>query len=320
MKHKKWILCAAAGLLLLTTASCQKSDTENQQPNVITVAMSLPETAPEWDTLAAYQRLTEDFQTLYPDCGIALKLYADGLPIPEGSDLTFQEEQPDINQKISGYKKIIAQHFIDYYQSEPAQNILTALSEKGSAPKPERPPAVQKHNISETVPIPMKVPDCAELSISEARTALENAGLICMAVYLSAEDKPLDMVISQSPPAGSTVFQGSQVWLNVSVGSANAVISTGGWSGNPLPSFHLESDSETESLTEPETEPLTEAQETAPPPPPEPELVEPDPVPPEPQEQAADPVIETPPETESESESFSESDFADAPEIAPFAF
>ena len=312
MKHKKWILCAVAGLLLITIASCQKSDTQSQQSNVITVAMSLPETAPEWDTLAAYERLTEEFQALYPDFGIALKLYADGLPIPEGSDLTFKDEQPDINPKISKNKKDIAALWIAYYQSETAQEILTALSEKGSAPKSVRPPAVQTHNISETVPIPMKVPDCAEMSISDAKAVIENAGLICMAVYLSTEEKPLDMVISQSPPAGSTVFQGSQVWLYVSVGSANAVISTGGWSGNPLPSFNLESDSETES----QTEPLTEAEQTAPPP--EPELVEPDPVPPEPQEQAADPIIEPPPEIESESES--ESDFADAPEVAPFDF
>ena len=318
MKHKKWILCAVAGLLLITIASCQKSDTQSQQSNVITVAMSLPETAPEWDTLAAYERLTEEFQALYPDFGIALKLYADGLPIPESSDLTFKDEQPDINPKISKNKKDIAALWIAYYQSETAQEILTALSKKGSAPKSVRPPAVQKYNISETVPVPMKVPDCSELSISEARAVIENAGLICMAVYLSTEEKPLDMVVSQNPPAGATVFEGSQVWLTVSVGSANAVISTGGWSGNPLPSFttepETESQTESETVTEPETEPLTEPEETAPPPP-EPEIIEPDPVsPPEPEEQVIDPIIETLPETESESDL----DYADAPEVAPF--
>ena len=310
MKHKKKILCTVlTGLLLITVASCHKSETENQQPDVITVAMSLPEIAPEWNTLAAYQRLTEEFQTLYPDFGIALKLYADGLPIPEDSDLTFQDEQPVVNQKISKHKKEIAKLWTEYYQSETAQEILTALSEKGSEQN-NRPPAVQKNNISETVPVPMKVPDCTELSISDARTVLENAGLICMAVYLSTEEKPLDMVISQSPPAGATVFRGSQVWLSVSVGSANAVISTGGWSGNPLPSFQAEPEAESQ------TELFTQPQETAPSPPepqPEPEIVEPDPVPPpEPEEQVIDPIIETLPETEANL------DYADAPEVAPF--
>ncbi len=310
MKRKKKMLCAAlTGLFLITAVSCHKSETETQQPNVITVAMSLPETAPEWNTLAAYERLTEEFQARYPDFGIALKLYADGLPIPEDSDLTFQDEEPAVNQKISKNKKEIAKLWIEYYQSETAQEILTTLSEKDSEPN-SRPPAVQKHNSSGTVPIPMKVPDCTEMSISDARTVMENAGLICMAVYLSTEEKPLDMVISQSPPAGATVFQGSQVWLSVSVGSANAVLSTGGWSGNPLPSFH------TEPETEVPTELFTSPQETAPPPPepqPEPEIVEPDPVPPpEPEEQVIDPIIETLPETEANI------DYADAPEVAPF--
>lgn len=43
---------------------------------------------------------------------------------------------------------------------------------------------------------------------------------------------------------------GSQVWLTASTGSSSYVISTGGWSGNPFPSFTSEPEAESESSEE----------------------------------------------------------------------
>ena len=135
-----------------------------------------------------------------------------------------------------------------------------------------------------------------------------------MIIYTASGDYPLDTVISQDIPADSSAAKGSRVWLTASTGSASYVISTGGWSGNPLPSFNTESETESEILTEE----ITDLLETAPElpeveiPEPEPELIET--MPPEiiPEFPETDPAIETvPPEPEIPA-------YEDAPETAPF--
>jgi len=164
--------------------------------------------------------------------------------------------------------------------------------------------------------VTVHVPECAGQNTSDARKLLEDAGLTCMVIYTPSSDYPLDYVISQNEAPGSSVALGSQVWLTASVGSSSYVISTGGWSGNPLPSF----------TSEPETEPPTEAPETLP----EdimtdiyedaPEIIEPEPEIPEididyetapviiePEIIDTDPIIETTPDG-----------YQDAPETAPF--
>ncbi len=102
------------------------------------------------------------------------------------------------------------------------------------------------------------VPDCTGRTSSEARKLLEDAGLTCMIIYTASENDPLDYIISQDQPADSSVSIGSQIWLTASVGASSYVISTGGWSGNPLPSFT------TEPPTDPPTEPPTELPTTIP--------------------------------------------------------
>ncbi len=92
------------------------------------------------------------------------------------------------------------------------------------------------------------VPDCTGKSAAEARQLLETAGFVCMITYTPSGTIPLDTIMSQNQPADSSVPQGSQIWLTASAGDSSYVISTGGWSGNPLPSFN----------TEPETEPPPE--------------------------------------------------------------
>ena len=158
------------------------------------------------------------------------------------------------------------------------------------------------------------VPDCTGQNTADARKLLESAGFVCMIIYTASGDYPLDTVISQDIPADSSAAKGSRVWLTASTGSASYVISTGGWSGNPLPSFNTESETESEILTEE----ITDLLETAPElpeveiPEPEPELIET--MPPEiiPEFPETDPAIETvPPEPEIPA-------YEDAPETAPF--
>ena len=164
------------------------------------------------------------------------------------------------------------------------------------------------------------MPDCAGKNISEARKLLEDAGLTCMIIYIPSEEAPLDIILSQNIAPDTSVAKGSKIWLTASVGTASHVISTGGWSGNPLPSFSSESETESEISISPE-ELVTDIYETAPeiiPEPEQPEFIET--APPEMPEifEVPDPVIETaPPEIMTESESALQ-DYQEAPETAPF--
>ncbi|MBE6877011.1 MAG: PASTA domain-containing protein [Ruminococcus sp.] len=161
--------------------------------------------------------------------------------------------------------------------------------------------------------ITVHVPDCTGQTVSEARKLLEDAGLVCMVIYTASGDYPLDSVISQDTPADLSVAKGSRVWLTASVGSSSYVISTGGWSGNPLPSFNTSSESETESLP---AEELADLFETAPviidPEEPLPEELPPEFVPELPTDE---PLTEAVPETEPPA---SAPEYEEAPETAPF--
>lgn len=141
------------------------------------------------------------------------------------------------------------------------------------------------------------VPDCVNQNAETARSMLEEAGFYCVITYVSSNDYALDVILSQSAEAGSKLAVGSQVKLTASVGTDSYVISTGGWSGNPLPTFTTET--EPESQTEPEAELLPEtAPEIIEPQEPEPEIM-PDVLPPD-----------TMPEISQE--------YQDAPQTAPF--
>jgi len=159
--------------------------------------------------------------------------------------------------------------------------------------------------------ITVHVPDCSGKNVSEARKLLEDAGLTCMLVYIPSQSAPLDTVISQDIPPDTSIAKGSKIWLTASVGKPSYVISTGGWSGNPLPSFNTEPETESESDFSPE-EPVTDLYETAPEIIPElPENIET--APPEMPE-----IFNIPePETEFLTESASQ-EYQEAPETAPF--
>ncbi|MBR0485969.1 MAG: PASTA domain-containing protein [Oscillospiraceae bacterium] len=157
--------------------------------------------------------------------------------------------------------------------------------------------------------VTVHVPDCSGKTVSEARKLLEDAGLVCMVVYTASGDYPLDAVISQDTPADLSVAKGSRVWLTASVGASSYVISTGGWSGNPLPSFNISSESETELLPDEE---LADLFDTAPEiiDPEEPEILPPEFVPELPTDEPLTEPVPEQPEIVPE--------YVEAPETAPF--
>lgn len=97
----------------------------------------------------------------------------------------------------------------------------------------------------------VRVPDVVHLNADSARQTLNAANLQCVICYVSNSEWEMDAVLTQNTAAGSLVPIGSQVWLEVSIGSGSVVESTGGWSGNPLPEFNTEATTEaTEETTE----------------------------------------------------------------------
>lgn len=162
--------------------------------------------------------------------------------------------------------------------------------------------------------VTVHVPDCTGQTVSGARKLLEDTGLVCMVIYTASGDYPLDYVMSQDTPPDLSVAKGSRVWLTASVGSPSYVISTGGWSGNPLPSFNTSSESETESRPDEE---LADLFDTAP------VIIDPEePVPEEgippefvPELPTDEPLTEAVPETEPPA---SAPEYEEAPETAPF--
>lgn len=134
-----------------------------------------------------------------------------------------------------------------------------------------------------------RVPNVVLMNASAARDVLVAAGLKCILCYVS-DTHVIDCVLSQSVREGSLVAVGTEVWLNVSVGSASHVVSTGGWSGGELPSFGTEENTEAPEETQPE--------ETIPELPVFTDPIQPDPVPPPtapPVEPTAPPVVHTDP-------------------------
>lgn len=107
-----------------------------------------------------------------------------------------------------------------------------------------------------------RVADVRMLNAASARSQLEAAGLKAVMCYVSDSAHGMDYVLSQSVPAGTMVPVGSEIWLNVSIGRASYVESTGGWSGNPLPTAEA---SETETSAEETIPPTEEGGEFSPP-------------------------------------------------------
>lgn len=95
-----------------------------------------------------------------------------------------------------------------------------------------------------------RVPSVVLMSAANAKATLEAAGLVCVMCYVSNNEYAMDVVLSQNTREGTLVAAGSQVWLNVSIGSGSSVSSSGGWSGTPLPNPVVEDSQPDESSEE----------------------------------------------------------------------
>ncbi len=109
----------------------------------------------------------------------------------------------------------------------------------------------------------VRVPFVELMNKNSAKSLLEAAGLKAVMTYVSNTGHVIDCVISQNVPHGTLVPVGSEVWLTVSVGSDSYVVSTGGWSGDPLPTVEETTTAATAPVTEtlPETTEVTEPTE-----------------------------------------------------------
>ncbi len=119
----------------------------------------------------------------------------------------------------------------------------------------------------------VRVPHVVLMNAATARAMLEEAGLKAVIIYEANDGYSKDSVISQGTPGGELVPIGSEVWLTVSTGTPNTVISTGGWSGGTLPTVPTtvpitvqtepsEAVSETATEITEETEPSTTVETT----------------------------------------------------------
>lgn len=108
-----------------------------------------------------------------------------------------------------------------------------------------------------------RVPDLMHLGAASAKAALEAAKLRCVICYVSNNEWQMDTVLSQSIASNELVAVGTEVWIQVSVGTGSRVESTGGWTDGPVPTYAelvaaQEAASETEEETETDTEDTTE--------------------------------------------------------------
>ncbi len=136
----------------------------------------------------------------------------------------------------------------------------------------------------------VRVPQVTLMNVNAAKALLESMRLKAVMMYVANSSYATDSVISQATPAGKLVPVDSEIWLTVSTGTQNTIISTGGWSGAPLPTFETtetttsetsvsetmttqtdvtvttttqESGTETADSTPPETTDSTKAMETS---------------------------------------------------------
>lgn len=107
----------------------------------------------------------------------------------------------------------------------------------------------------------VRMPHVMLMNANSAKAMLEGLRLKAVLIYAADAGHAMDTVIAQNVKTGQLIPVDSEVWLTVSLGSENRVVSTGGWSGAPLPT--VESTEETtETTTESETVP-TETEQTS---------------------------------------------------------
>lgn len=109
----------------------------------------------------------------------------------------------------------------------------------------------------------VRVPHVQMMSAANAKGMLERLRLKPVMIYAASDTYAMDSVMSQNVAPGKLVPVGSEIWLTISTGKGNTVISTGGWSGDPLPTVEVTEDtSETSVSTDTSETDLSETQST----------------------------------------------------------
>lgn len=133
-----------------------------------------------------------------------------------------------------------------------------------------------------------RVPSVVLMSASNAKATLESAGLICVMCYVSNNEYAMDVVLSQNTREGTLVATGSQVWLNVSIGSGSNVTSQGATPA-PTPQPSQDDSSEADSSEDDSSEP--DASQTDAPQPAQDSSVPDTPADPQPVQPTAPPIV-----------------------------
>ncbi len=94
-----------------------------------------------------------------------------------------------------------------------------------------------------------RVPQVTMMNVNSARSVLEQARLKAVIIYAADANYAADTVISQGTNYNTVVPVDSEIWLTVSTGKGSSVVSTGGWSGTPLPTVESTETSATEMPT-----------------------------------------------------------------------
>lgn len=108
----------------------------------------------------------------------------------------------------------------------------------------------------------VRMPDVTLMNANAAKSLLEGMGLKPAFMYEANSKYATDCIISQKIKAGQLVPVGSEVFMTVSTGTQNTIVSTGGWSGNPLPTVDSTDTTVTETGTSETTEKRTDVTET----------------------------------------------------------
>lgn len=107
----------------------------------------------------------------------------------------------------------------------------------------------------------VRVPHVERMSAANAKGLLERLRLKPVLVYAASSKYAADSVIEQSVASGKIIPVGSEVWLTISTGKGSTVISTGGWSGDPLPTVNETDVTDASEDISSETETQTDATE-----------------------------------------------------------
>ncbi|MFI6265199.1 Stk1 family PASTA domain-containing Ser/Thr kinase [Micromonospora sp. NPDC051006] len=146
---------------------------------------------------------------------LTLSLGPERFPVPDVVGKEFELAEADLlNAKL-----VVAKGAARYDDSLPAGVVIDTNPKVGAEVKPGAKVTV----ILSKGRAPVSVPNLVGKSLTDARTALTQLGLVAVETYKDS-DKPKDEILGQSPADGTGVEKGAQVKLDVSKGPPLVVV------------------------------------------------------------------------------------------------